>query len=258
MQAPVEICYAGVVISRAEEVREGEGGEFFVVMKDPLPVGTLLGVRSADELVTVRVAHVVETADGAESGMQVRPAASDDAGVARWIPPPPAAKTASMPPAAATSAPAVAAPATAQEPAQAAPEAAAVPSAFENPVVAEESARSPAVQLAFEAVEVSSPAAPLEEHAGYQAPVAKEAQPAASEAVPTESAARAGANDSGAVPEAVPVTVASSLTGALKDAVGGESGEFSGAVEGEPVKGDLPPAKPVQGASGRRRTKRRR
>ena len=250
MQAPVEICYAGVVVSRAEEVREGAGGELFVVMKDPLPVGTLLGVRSADELITVRVAHVVETADGAESGMQVRPAASDDAGVARWIRPPPAAKTASTPPAAVPSAPAVAAPAVANEPAQAAPEPAVAPSASASPPVAEEPAPSPAVQLAFEAVEVFPPAAP--------APFAKEEQPAASEAVPSESATRAVSNDSGAVPRAVPVTVASSLTGALKDAVGGESGEFSGAVESEPVKGDLPPAKPVQGASGRRRTKRRR
>jgi hypothetical protein len=258
MQAPVEICYAGVVVSRAEEVREGAGGELFVVMKDPLPVGTLLGVRSADELITVRVAHVVETADGAESGMQVRPAASDDAGVARWIPPPPAAKIASTPPAAVPSAPAVAAPAVANEPAQAAPEPAAVPSAFESQAVAGEPARSPAVQLAFEAVEVVSPSAPSGEQAADQAPPAKEEQPGASQAVPTESVARAGSNDSGAVPEAVPVNVASSLTGALKDAVGGETGEFSGAVESEPVKGDLPPAKPVQGASGRRRTKRRR
>jgi len=250
MQAPVEICYAGVVIARADEVREGERGEFFVVTKDPLPVGTLLGVRTADELVHVRVSHVVESVDGAGSGMQVRPAASDDAGVAMWIPPPPAAKPASPPPAAAMSAPAVVAPAVANEPAQAASGPAVAPSASASPPLAEEPAPSPAVQLAFEAVEVFPSADP--------APLAKEEQPAASEAVPSESATRAVSNDSGAVPQAVPVTVASSLTGALKDAVGGESGEFSGAVDGEPVKGDLPPAKPVQGASGRRRTKRRR
>jgi hypothetical protein len=257
MQAPVEICYAGVVVSRAEEVREGAGGELFVVMKDPLPVGTLLGVRSGDELITVRVAHVAETADGAESGMQVRPAASDDAGVAMWIPPPPAAKTASTPPAAVPSASVVAAPAPEKEPAQFAPEPVGVQSASESPVVVEEPARPPAVQLAFEAVEVVSPPAPSEEPAADPAPLAKEEQPAASEAVPSESATRAVSNDSGAVPQAVPVTVASSLTGALQEAVGGDSAEFSGAV-GEPVKGDLPPAKPVQGASGRRRTKRRR
>ena len=266
MQAPVEICYAGVVIARAEEVREGEGGEFFVVMKDPLPVGTPLDVRSADSPVSVRVLHVVESADGAESGMQVRPVRPDDAGAAMWIPPPPMAKTASPPPAVAT--PAVAAPAVSEEPAQAAPEPAATASAPESPVASEEPARTPAVQLAFEAVEVVSPPAPSEEQAADQAPVAKAEQPAASEAVPSQPVAPAGSTDS-AVPEAVPVAVASSLTGALQGAVGGESGEFSGAVgtPGEspasgdaaaPVKGDLPPARPVQGANGRRRTKRRR
>jgi hypothetical protein len=267
MQAPVEICYAGVVISRADEVREGEGGEFFVVMKDPLPVGTPLDVRSADSLVSVRVLHVVESADGAGSGMQVRPVRPDDAGAAMWIPPPPAAKTASTPSAAAT--PAVVATAASVEPAQAAPVPAAAASAPESPAATEEPARTPAVQLAFEAVEVATQPVPSEEQAADQAPIAKDEQPAASAAVSAESATPAGSNDSGAVPEAVPMAVASSLTGALQGAVGGESGEFSGSVgpSGEspasrdaavPAKGDLPPARPVQGGNGRRRTKRRR
>jgi len=201
MQAPVEICYAGVVIARAEEVREGEGGEFFVVMKDPPPVGTPLDVRSADSPVSVQVLHVVESADGAESGMQVRPVRPDDAGAAMWIPPPPAAKTASTPPAAAT--PAVAAPAVAEKPAQAAPEPAATASAPESPVASEEPARTPAVQLAFEAVEVVSPPAPSKEQAADHAPIAKAEQPAASEAVPSEPVAPAASTDSSAVPEAV-------------------------------------------------------
>ncbi|HJX53198.1 MAG TPA: hypothetical protein VJ801_10570, partial [Polyangia bacterium] len=71
MQAPVEICYAGVVIARAEEVREGAGGDLFIAMKDPLPVGTLVDLRTADSLVSMRVFHVVESSDGAGSGMQV-------------------------------------------------------------------------------------------------------------------------------------------------------------------------------------------
>jgi hypothetical protein len=267
MQAPVEICYAGVVITRADEVREGERGEFFVVMKDPLPVGTPLDVRSADARASVRVSHVVESADGAGSGMQVRPVGPDDARAAMWIPPPPAAKMASTPSAAAT--PAVAAPAASDQPAQAAPEPAAAASAPESQAATEEPARTPAVQLAFEAVEAVAPPAPSGEQASDQAPIAKEEQPAASETVPTESAAPEGSTDGGAVPEAVPVAVASSLTGALEGAVGGDSGEFSSAVRtpGEspasgdaaaPAKGDLPPARPVQGANGRRRTKRRR
>jgi hypothetical protein len=244
------------VIARADEVREGEGGEFFVVMKDPLPVGTRLDLRSADSLVSVRVLHVVESADGAGSGMQVRPVGSDDAGAAMWIPPPPAGKSASTPAAAAT--PALG------EAAQAAAEPVAVASALESPAVAEEPARMPAVQLAFEAVASVSSPAPSEERAVHEAPVEK--QSVAAQAVPAESATPPGSADSGAVPEAVPVAVASSLTGALEGAVGGESGEFSGAVDasgesGDAAasdKGDLPPARPVQGASGRRRTKRRR
>jgi hypothetical protein len=255
MQAPVEICYAGVVITRADEVREGERGEFFVVMKDPLPVGTLLDMRSPDSLVSVRVLHVVESADGAGSGMQVRPVGSDDAGAAMWIPPPSAAKTGSAPSAAATPA--------SDQSAQAAPEPAVAASAPESPVT-EEPTRAPAVQLAFEAVASVSPPAQSEERAAPEVPVEK--QSAAAEAVPAEPARPQGSPDSGAVPEAVPLAVASSLTGALEGAVGGESGEFSGAVDASggsgdaaaPGKGDLPPAKPVQGASGRRRTKRRR
>ena len=138
MQAPVEICYAGVVIARAEEVREGEGGEFFIVMKDPLPVGTLLGVRSADSLVSARVLRVVESADAAGSGMQVRPAGSDDAGAAIWIPPPPAAKPGSTQAAAATQATAAVATPAADDPApaQAAPVEAAAASASESPAAA--------------------------------------------------------------------------------------------------------------------------
>ncbi|HEX7598012.1 MAG TPA: hypothetical protein VF518_07340, partial [Polyangia bacterium] len=90
MQAPVDICYAGVVVARAQEVREGEGGALFVAMKEPLPVGTLVGLRSADSEVTLRVAHVVETSDTVDNGMHVRPVGAEDADSTMWIPPPPA------------------------------------------------------------------------------------------------------------------------------------------------------------------------
>jgi hypothetical protein len=244
MQAPVEICYAGVVIARAEEVREGEGGEFFIVMKDPLPVGTLLGVRSADSLVSARVLRVVESADGAESGMQVRPAGSDEAGAALWIPPPPAAK----PAAAATPATAAVEPPAAQEPALA--EAAPVQAA----AAAAESAPAPVASAEPVVDEVS---------------VGKEETPTSAQPIAAESAAPAGSPDRAGVPEAVPAAVGSSLTGALQGVVASESDASSGAVEtsGEAsapgdeapaVVGDLPPARPVQGSGGRRRTKRRR
>ena len=248
MQAPVEICYAGVVIARAEEVREGERGELFIVMKEPLPVGTLLGLRSADSLVSVRVLRVVESGDGADSGMQVRPAGSDEAGAAMWIPPPLAAKPGSAPAVAATQATAAVATPAADDraPVEAAPvEAAGVPAAAES--------ASEPVASAERAVDAAS--------------VGKEEPPTSAESVPAESAAPAGSTDGAAVPEAVPVAVGSSLTGALEGAAAGES--ESGAVEtsGESsapgdeapsAQGDLPPARPVQGSGGRRRTKRRR
>jgi hypothetical protein len=248
MQAPLEICYAGVVIARAEEVREGEGGEFFVVMKDPLPVGTLLGLRSADDLVSVRVLHVVESADGAGSGMQVRPARSDEAGAAMWIPPPPAAKPASTP-AQAAPAPAAVAPPAADDPppAQAAPAPAAVapPASDDSPP-----AQAPSVEQAAAGASVGE-------------------QPVATETTLAESAGSAGSPDRAAVAEPVPVVVGSSLTGALEGAAASEPETASGAAEasdessgsGEvaaPIAGDLPPARPVQGSGGRRRTKRRR
>lgn len=90
MQAPVEIHYAGVVVGRAEEMREVEGGELFIVTKEPLPVGTLVGVSTPEEQFNVRVARVVETVDGADNGMRVRRLADGDLGANLWVPPPPA------------------------------------------------------------------------------------------------------------------------------------------------------------------------
>jgi hypothetical protein len=239
MQAPVEICYAGVVIARAEEVREGEGGEFFIVMKDPLPVGTLLGVRSADSLVSARVLRVVESADPTASGMQVRPAGSDDAGTAIWIPPPPAAKPGSAQAAAATQATAAVEPPAAEEPApaQAVPVEAAAASASESPAAAPIEEPAPDDRSAREAVEREVPAAAIPEpvapaeRAVDEVSVAKEQQPTSAEAIPAESAAPADSTDSAAVPEAVPVAVGSSLTGALQGAVASQLEATSGAVK---------------------------
>jgi len=271
MQAPLEICYAGVVIARTEEVREGEGGEFFIVTKDPLPVGTLLGLRSADSLVSVRVLRVVEATDGAGSGMQVRPARSDEAGAVLWIPPPPppppAAKPASTPPAALVQAPAAVAPPASDEPAPAqdAP-AAVVMSASESPAAVSSEDPGSARKSAREVVEppavAESVPAPVasEAQAADAAPAKQEEPPRVAEAAPAESAT---------VPEAVPAVVGSSLTGALQGAAASGPEAASGAVAASeesagsgdvvaPIEGDLPPARPVQGAGGRRRTKRRR
>jgi hypothetical protein len=89
MQAPVEIHYAGVVVARAEEMREVEGGDLFIVTKESLPVGTLVGVSTPEAQFNVRVAHVVETVDGADNGMRVRRLGDGDPGANLWVPPPP-------------------------------------------------------------------------------------------------------------------------------------------------------------------------
>jgi hypothetical protein len=243
MQAPVEICYAGVVIARSEEVREVKGGEIFVVMKDPLPVGTLVGLRSADSLVSVRVVHVVDSTDWSSSGMRVRPAGSDDAEAAMWIPPPPAAKPASAP--AASAAPAAAAAESASE------------SRAERLAAAGESVT--------EAAKSEVPAAPSVERSVDAASVGKEEQLPSAEAVPTESAAPVISPESAAVP----VAVGPSASDPTEGAAGGGPAASSGAVDtagdwsasgdvAPPLEGDLPPARPVQAGGGRRRTKRRR
>ena len=250
MQAPVEICYAGVVIARTEEVREVKGGEIFVVMKDPLPVGTLVGLRSADSLVSVRVVHVVDSTDWSNSGMRVRPAGSDDAEAAMWIPPPPAAKPASAP--AATAAPAAA---------TAAPAAAAAESASEGRA----ETLAPAGESVTEAAESEVPVAPSAERSMDAASVGKEEEPPSAEVVPTESAAPVISPESAAVP----VAVGPSASDATEEAAGSEPEAGSGAVDtagdwsasgdvAPPLEGDLPPARPVQAGGGRRRTKRRR
>jgi len=243
MQAPVEICYAGVVIARSEEVREVKGGEIFVVMKDPLPVGTLVGLRSADSLVSVRVVHVVDSTDWSNSGMRVRPAGSDDAEAAMWIPPPPATKPASAP--AATAAPAAAAAESASE------------SRAER--------LAPAGESVTKAAESEVPAAPSVERSMDAASVGKEEKPPSAEAVPTESAAPVNSPESAAVP----VAVGPSASDATEEAAASEPEAGSGTVDAAgdwsasgdvapPLEGDLPPARPVQAGGGRRRTKRRR
>jgi hypothetical protein len=243
MQAPVEICYAGVVIARSEEVREVKGGEIFVVMKDPLPVGTLVGLRSADSLVSVRVVHVVDSTDWSNSGMRVRPAGSDDAEAAMWIPPPPAAKPASAPAATATPAAAVA----------------------ESASEGRAERLAPAGESVTVAVESEVPAAPSAERSTDAASVGKEEKPTSAGAVPTESDAPVISPESAAVP----VAVGPSASDATEEAARSEPEAGSGTVDtagdwsasgdvAPPLEGDLPPARPVQAGGGRRRTKRRR
>lgn len=74
MEAPVEIRYAGVVLGRAQEVRqvEGQAATFFIVGRDPMPVGTVVYVHSGEKRTPARVVRAVESTDATVSGMQVR------------------------------------------------------------------------------------------------------------------------------------------------------------------------------------------
>jgi hypothetical protein len=226
MQAPVEIHYAGVVVARAEEMREVEGGDLFIVTKEPLPVGTLVGVSTPEAQFNVRVAHVVETVDGADNGMRVRRLGDGDPGANLWVPPPPA-KAAPVPEPVEEKAPAVEpAPAVIESPAASTPEAQ-VTLPWPAPVEAQ---TTPAEPAPVEAPVVTPQPAAAEAEA--PAATAAPAPEPAAEAAPAEEVADNG-------------STASIETTAERRA------------EQMPLIDDLPPARPTQGGNARRRTKRR-
>jgi hypothetical protein len=274
MEAPLEIRYAGVTIGRAQEVRsaEGEVPSFFIPVRDPMPVGTVLRMRSGDRETPVRVVRAVETTDAAVCGMQVRTIGEAEEVALEFIPPPAVVAEKIKP---GTPTPVVEvdfagmAEATASE----------VAAPANPPVSITEPAADPAA-AADRAVSAPS----------VEATVA-----APAEIVPVSS------GEVSAVPEAVPVAIGSSMTGALRSATEsvavGEpapvaaaepSARTNGAtrpspdLEGPSQRGngavakaaseaesstaepseqstatELPPARPIAGPSGRRKTKRR-
>ena len=270
MEAPLEIRYAGVVIGRAQEVRNAERDplSFFIPVRDPMPVGTVLHVRSGEQETPVRVVHAVETTDAAACGMQVRTLGEAEVVARDFIPPP----------------------ATVAEKLKV---------ATPTPVVEVDLARMNAESApAEDAAPAKAPALiTIAAPAPVPAPEAK-----AAEAAPVQPASTLV--EVAAVPEAVPITVGSSMTGALRNATesvqinapvieapavprvqsgepaspqaalssaasytreygsvmesASESTEGSAAVSGgQPSGEDLPPARPIAGPSGRRKTKRR-
>jgi hypothetical protein len=172
MQAPLDIRYAGVNIGRAQEVRTAEGeATFFLPGKEPMPVGTVLRLRTSTGETPARVMRAIESTDPAICGMEVRLVGDEEAVAAEVIPPPAPAKPKPSPPPPAPVQPA---------PSPAPP--------------------APVVQPA-----ASTPTQPY----GVAA-VAGEADKLPAAAAPEP--------ESSAVPEAVPVAVGSSLTGALTKA----------------------------------------
>jgi hypothetical protein len=283
MEAPLEIRYAGVIIGRAQEVRSAEGDalSFFIPVRDPMPVGTVLHMRSGDHETPVRVIRAVEAPDAAACGMRVRTIGEAEEVALEFIPPPAVVAEKIKP---GTPTPVVEVDLASMAEATAF-EVAANPSASTTVPVADPVA-TPAIEIveATPAIEIVEAAHAVE----AAAPSVEAAVVAPSKTTPGSS------GEVGAVPEAVPVAVGSSMTGALRSATesvsvgepapvapaqaaAGPSPDLAeisrpgnGAVaEASPEAGastaeyggqaaDLPPARPISGPSGRRKTKRRR
>jgi hypothetical protein len=271
MEAPLEIRYAGVVIGRAQEVRSAEGDplSFFIPVRDPMPVGTVLHMRSGEQETPVRVVRALESTDAAACGMHVRILGEAEVVARDFIPPP---VTAAEKIKVATPTPVVEVDLTRLNDVNDESPPATAAAADKTPLLTSSAAPVPASDA----------------KATEDAPV----QPAST---PVQAAA---------VPDAVPVPVASSMTGALRNATesvqinapiieaatvpSGRTGEpaspqvtlsgttsytreYGSATEsasaasessapvsgGQPAGEDLPPARPISGPSGRRKTKRR-
>lgn len=98
MQAPLEIRYAGVIIGRAQELRTTEGDTmYFLPSKEPMPVGTLLRLRSGRGEAPARVVRAVESPDPAVCGMEVRLVGEEEIVAPEFIPAPAPAKPKASP-----------------------------------------------------------------------------------------------------------------------------------------------------------------
>jgi hypothetical protein len=72
MESATEVRYAGVVLGRATELRDASVSGAFVVLPEPLPVGTPIVLKTEEGERSARVIEVIESADPAVAGMRVR------------------------------------------------------------------------------------------------------------------------------------------------------------------------------------------
>lgn len=254
MESPVEIRYAGVVIGRAQEVRsaDGDSPSFFLVVREPMPVGSVLHLRTGDRETPARVVHTVESPDPAACGIEVRFIGDAEEVATEWIPPPAVVAEKARPE---------------EEPVQTTMPLIEVKMperpAANAPIVLVVDAEEPPVELAAampsseiaaipEAVPVavgSSMTGALENAVeGRAAPVGAKREETVPEAEPATEAAPAA--------DAAPAAEAALATEAVPTAVAQESGGSSAAEQ--PSAEEPPPARPIAGPSGRRKTKRRR
>ncbi len=250
MEAPLEIRYAGVVIGRAQEVRsaEGDSPSLFIPVRDPMPVGSVLHLRSGERETPVRVVRAVETTDAAACGMQVRTLGEAEEVVRDFIPPPAVAAEKIKP---ATPTPVVAVDVAKTRAENTSPSAMDPPSAnAEVPVAKPEATAAdvtPEVIITVEATPgVQGAAAEPEVAAAEAESKAAEASPVASADSTSDRAADGSSIEVAAVPEAVPVAIGSSMTGALKSATESVAvGEPTPAAPSQPESGVVAEAAPV-------------
>jgi hypothetical protein len=107
----IEVRYAGVVVGRSTKVRDWGDGGAFIGFAEPLPSGTSLVLKGDGIEQAARVIEVIESADPAVAGMQVK-----FIGAAEAVRPAPMPAAASAP-ARASEPPRVTAPAPAAAPA---------------------------------------------------------------------------------------------------------------------------------------------
>jgi hypothetical protein len=247
MEAPVEIRYAGVVIGRAQEVRSADGeASFFLPGKDPMPVGTVVRLRSREGETPARVVRAVESADVAVCGMQVRLIDEAEEVAQDWIPAPAPLSVRSKPepstPVVEVDLAGMQAEVDRTTPASGS---AAIPQAVP---VAVGSSLTGALENAAE----TAPAAGAPEEEGIDViidtppVVLVDAAAAAPKEPPVEAAAEAGGEASNEASEET------------SDDGSDENGEPAATAETEPATENMPPARPIAGPSGRRKTKRRR
>lgn len=245
MEAQVEVRYSGVVLGRIGELPSPDSdAPFFLPMREPMPVGTVLRLRLDDRETPVRVLRAIESADPNVAGMQVRPVGESEIVAFEFVPVAvPMLETPLVLPDSAT-------PVVDIDPQKSAPEEARAVTAEATVVHLEAEEPPPVAESAAPAAETNAGAVSVPET--VPAPVEdRGALPADAASAPTLPA--------DAVPEAVPVAVGSSMTGALESATesAAVASETSADSSSASATGDLPPARPITGSSGRRKTKRR-
>jgi len=261
MEAPLEIRYAGVIIGRVQEVRGAEGEtSFFLPGKDPMPVGTVVRLRSGNNETPARVVRAIESADASIAGMQVRLIGEAEEVAPDWIPVPAPVTVAK--PKRGTPTPVVEVDvkgmlAESDKDAQASTaEGAAIPEvvpvtvgssltgALENATASTPAAQAPE-ESGIDVIIDTPPVVPIERVA--QAPAAAPVEAVAEATL--EAALRAAAE----APKEAPASASAGK--ANGDSQG--SGDSPATAEASPTSEELPPARPIAGPSGRRKTKRR-